>query len=410
MPLIRLLFVLSVLLSSAFSQTPQIFGFEQNAGQFPPKVLFVHRSSSNLFYVTRDAMVLSNGVRLQLSDVDPNAVAIGDSPSATIYNFYQGRNPSNWRTGFRMFGAVRVNNIYPGVSAVFTTSSLNFPGTPTSLGQGEIILTVQPGADLDRFHLHVLNSGATPFEGPGGIWFTGGRVPGVFIVSARTTQAGVPIVSNLKMESSEILSIQAPGRNPALPTEVAITFPDYDDSGGASPQAAKATDGNRYLASQIRTPTDFGEDGQLDLNNCNGSCTDVIIARLDDSGKPVWVTLFGGEGDDSPNLETASSNGVVVSGTTTSQGFPVTSNAPQPALRSSRDVFLTLFDRDSGQLRNSTYAGLEGPRRYRPLPSIRAAMRLSAAAMRTPRPPTLVTCCAGGPLTIDLFFRCASTP
>src|SRR6185295_3920336 len=38
----------------------------------------------------------------------------------------------------------------------------------------------------------------------------------------------------------------------------------------------------------------------------------------------------------------------------------VTSNAPRSKLDSSTDAFLTFFDRDSGQLRSATYAGIEG--------------------------------------------------
>jgi uncharacterized protein (TIGR03437 family) len=258
---------------------------------------------------------------------------------------------------------MRLNNIYPGVSAVFTTSALTFP--PTTLGQGKIILTLQPGADLDRFRLRILNTGAIPFQGPGGVWFTGGIVPGVFIASVQTTQVDggmlIPIASDLKIESSEAtLSVEAPSRNPALSTEVVITFPDYDINGNSFP-TEKASDGNRYFASSVERRTDFGVDGKLDSPACNGTCTDAILARIDASGNVIWVSLAGGEGQDVFNFAALSTSGVVASGNTTSQGFPVTSNAPQSTLRSTRDAFLAVFDRDTGQLRNSTYAGVEGP-------------------------------------------------
>lgn len=306
-------------------------------------------------------MVLFNGVRLQIADVDPKVVPEGDSPYATVFNYYQGHNPSNWRTNVRTFRAVRLTNIYPGASAVFTTTSLSLDPATSSLGK--IIVTVQPGADLDRFRLRVLNTGAIPFQGPGGIWFTFGSIRGVFIVNVQTTQIDggkrVAIDSHLSIESADTLSVQAPGRNPALPTEVTITFPSYE-TGGPAFRPEKAADGNRYLASTVVTPTDFGEDGKLDTPVCNGGCRDAILERTDDSGKSIWVSLFGGERAESTNTAAASSNGVVVFGLTESQDFPVTSNAPQSTLRSPRDAFLAFFDRDTGQLRNATYAGLEG--------------------------------------------------
>jgi hypothetical protein len=251
----RFLFLFSVFVFSAIGQISP-FGFEPNLGQYPPNVRFVRRGSSNFFYFTRDAMVLQNRIRLQIADVDPNVSPAGDSPTSTVYNFYQGNTPSKWRANVRMFGAVRLANIYPGVNALFTSSTPKV--TPTfSIGEGKLILTIRPGADLDRFRLRVLNTGTVPSEGPGGIWFAGGNVPGVFIVSVKTTQLDgnqqVPIVSNLKIESSEVLSVQAPGRNPDLTTEVEITFPDYDFANDSMPRT-NTPGGDRYLASYASIP------------------------------------------------------------------------------------------------------------------------------------------------------------
>ena len=103
----RLLLLFFSFVYFGFSQGAQVFGLEQNIGQFPPNVLFARRSSNNLFYVTRDAVVLRTGVRMQIAGLDPKVVPVGDSPSSTVYNYHQGRNPSAWRTTFRMFEAVR---------------------------------------------------------------------------------------------------------------------------------------------------------------------------------------------------------------------------------------------------------------------------------------------------------------
>ncbi len=362
----RLILLFSLFLSPALNQTAPLFGFEPNLGQFPPNVLFMRRSAGNSrtpLYLTRDTMVLNNGVRMQIAGVDPKAVPTGDSPSGTIYNYYQGSNPSNWRANVHLFTGVRLANIYSGASAVFTTSEQQV-GPSFSIDQGIIVLTMQPGADLSQFQLHVLNIGAVPFEGPGGIWFAGGRIPGVFIVSLQITQTdgtnNIPVTGSLKIESSDTLSVQAPNLNPALPAKAVITFPDYDNVVNAGVPAI-AADGNRYLASAASTPATFGDDGQIPGQNCQSVCTDALVARLDDAGKPIWVSLIGGGLDDESSFVAATTNGVAVSGTTASQDFPVTSNAPRPVPgSSSQDVFLIYFDRDSGQLRNATYAGIAG--------------------------------------------------
>ena len=362
----RLILLYSLFLSPALSQTPPLFGFEPNLGQFPPNVLFMRRSAGNSrtpIYLTRDAMVLSNGMRMQIAGVDPKAVPTGDSPSGTIYNYYQGSNASNWRANVHLFTGVRLANIYPGASALFTTSEQQI-GPSVSVDQGIIVLTLQPGADLSPFRLRVLNNGSVPFEGPGGIWFSGGRIPGVFIVSLKITQTDsanqITVASNLKIESSDTLSIQAANLNPALPAQAVITFHDYDGPVNSGVPAA-ATDGNRYIASSASTPATFGEDGQLSGQNCQSVCTDALVARLDDAGKPIWVSIVGGGQDDESYFVAPSTNGVAVSGTTASQDFPVTANAPRPVPgSSSQDVFLSYFDRDSGQLRNATYTGITG--------------------------------------------------
>jgi len=346
---LRLLLLFAVFLSTALSQSASLFEFEPNLGQYPANVRFLRRASGTTgsqIYLTRDAMVLRNGVRLQITDVDPAAVMEGVSSSSTIYNYYVGSNPANWRTNVRLSTGVRLANIYPGASALFT-NTIQAIGL-SSIGRGAIVLTLQPGADLSRFRLRVLNIDTVPFEGPGGIWFSGGRIPGVFTVTVQSTAA-----ASLKIESSDTLSLQATGLSPTAPTEFVITFPNYADN--FNPPV-----GNPYIASLAYPPRDFGTDGSVAGPACEYMCSDAIVARFDGTGKPVWVDVIGGEREDEATAAIASTNGVAVSGTTASRDFPITANAPRPAPGSTQDIFLGFFDRDSGQLRNSTYGGIEG--------------------------------------------------
>src|SRR5579862_362770 len=183
----RLILSFCAFCSITFGQgQPPLFGFLPNSGQFPPAVRFVRYSVNNFNYVTRDSFVLFNGVRIQLVNIDPNAQPVGDSPATAIYNFYETKDTSQWIANTHLFRAAKLNNVYPGVSAAFTTTSENVPAT--SIGLGEIIFSIAASADPSPIQLNVLNTGATPFVGPGGIWFAGGRVPGVFTVSAQATQ------------------------------------------------------------------------------------------------------------------------------------------------------------------------------------------------------------------------------
>ncbi len=331
-----------------------LFGFLPNSGQFPAAIRFV-RYSTNFSYLTRDSFVLFNGVRIQIAGIDPNAQPVGGSPTTTLYNFYQGKDASQWVTNAHLFNTATLNNVYPGISAVFSTTTQSIQG-PTSVGLGEVDFSIAPGADPSPIQLNVLNTGATPFVGPGGgIWFTGGGIPGVFIVSAQATQTtgttSSPVTCSLIINASGSLSVQVPNRNPALETDVAITFPDYD---------LNTSQPTGLVASSIQIPTSFGQDGTQPNSNCGGGCSKALVADVNSDGTPVWVTLFGGSGNDDAEFATPSQAGVSVAGTTESADFPVTASAPNPSPGGPDDLFLAYFDAASGKLLNATYAGLQG--------------------------------------------------
>jgi uncharacterized protein (TIGR03437 family) len=345
----------------AFGQgPPPLFGFLRNSGQFPPAIRFIRHDYNSFLYVTSDSLVLFNGIRVQIAAIAPDAQPVGDSPTTTVYNFYQGNHSSQWATHTPMFGAVKLNNVYPGVTAAFTTSTTQALGIGLTIEQAKLTFTIAPGADPSPIQVGVLNTGTSPAPGPGGIWFTGGRVQGVFNLTARATQnsegASTSVTCNWIINPSGTLSFQLPDRNPSLETDVAITFPVYGVI------TAPATPG--FLSSAIQYPSDFGQDGAIPNATCgtNGRyCTDAVIAKIDGDGNPTWVTVFGGSDVDYTSGATASQSGIAVSGKTSSTDFPVTVGAPHSTLGSPMEVFLAYFDGATGELRNSTYAGLPGP-------------------------------------------------
>lgn len=332
----------------------ELFEFQPNSGQFPQAVRFVrHSTDGNFFYLTRDAFVLRNGVRIQIAGIDPKAEPVGENPTAPIYNFYQGNSPFRWLAGARMFGSVRLDNAYPGVRATFGTTAVNFPGV--SLGQGRLVFSLAPHADPGLIRIRVLNTGSTPSEGPGGIWFVGGSIPGVFTVSVRATQPGeggtrASLTAQLIIDSTDTLSVRVPERNATLATEVEVTFPNYDLT---RPQSGAP----RVVEGALGYPSSLGEDGAMPSSCESSSCTDVVLAHLDSAGKPTWVTVFGGTGRDYPAVVVAGKSGVTLSGTTMSRDLPLNGSSPRTAPGGPIDGFLAMFDAGTGRLRTSTYLG-----------------------------------------------------
>lgn len=347
-----LLFCGTIFAQSAAQIAPPLYGFLPNTGQFPPAVRFFHYAVDNYFYLTRDSFVLSNRVRVQLAGVSSTVKPVGVSPSAPVYNIYQGNDSSKWIVNSPLFGAVQLATVYPGVSAAFTTSLV-----PTTDGNvGQVVFKIAPGADPGPIRINVLNTGTTPFVGAGnGIWYAGGNISGTFILSVQASQVSggvsVPVDSNLKIESDNSLSLQIANRNTALETDVVVSFPDYDNF-------EDVLSGN-VVAAAVEFPSDFEEDGALPGPVCDPTCTSALFAHLDKKENALWVSILGGRtGGTLGNAATQAVEGVAVSGQTIASDFPITVNASHETLGSQSDLFLALLDSGSGHLLDSTYADL----------------------------------------------------
>lgn len=313
------------------------FGFEPNDGQYPAEVKFFRRQESQAQTITRDSMVLINGIRIQIADVPQGNTQSGVLPRTTIYNNYASANPSQWKQGSRQYDGVQIGEISPGVRASFNNSQ-SLDVISTQIGNGVVQLNASPGADLSRFRVKFLNTGTSAMLGPGGVWFTGGRVPGVFTVRASIVQLRgaerIPGSIELVIESADTLSIRTTGVDATLESEIQIQFPNYE----LTPRW--------WLAQGPYVQSGFG------------SANDAPwVARLDSSGSPVWVTMLR------PGTDTAgvglveSPAGIVWALATTAPDFPVSSNAPYPKPTGPRDLYLALLDPADGKLRNASYGG-----------------------------------------------------
>lgn len=341
---IHLLFLLLLVGFAAEAQT-SFFGFEPNDGRYPADVLFARQaSSSSVQMVTRDAMLLPYGVKVQIADVSALSVVTGVSPLATVFNYYRGGAPAQWKLGAQQFASVALGEISPGIQAAFG-NELERIGSATTAGLGSLKLYANAGVDLSRVRVKVLNAGTSRINGPTEIWFMGGNVAGIFPVRITVTQINgttrIPAKGELKIESGETLSIAAPDLDPRHPAEVNITFPNFESAsnaaGGATPwlQAGTIGDTSRFAAH-----------------------SDAFVMRLNEAGKPVWVTIFGGNGVKIPSVWNEIAGGAGIFLSTDSADLPVTSNAPFPKLTASGDGYVALLDGGDGKLRNASYAGL----------------------------------------------------
>ncbi|MGC2062980.1 MAG: SBBP repeat-containing protein, partial [Thermodesulfovibrionales bacterium] len=125
--------------AGSFEMLP--LAFEPNLGQADPKVRFVGRGNGASFLFTSDSVIfrvsrrLSNpkpgeksilsgsfvtdSVRLSLVGVSPGATISGGGLLPGKSNYIVGDDPSRWRKNVPMFSKIRYEGIYPGVDLIF---------------------------------------------------------------------------------------------------------------------------------------------------------------------------------------------------------------------------------------------------------------------------------------------------
>lgn len=310
---------------AAFGQS--LFGFLPNSGQFPPAVRYVRYSQyTGYSYLTHDTFVLSSGERVQVLGMDENAPMTPVSPLPATYNVYVGSDPAKWIVNAREYAGVSVANVYPGIGVTFTTES----------GASDVVFSLAPGVDPSAIHLRV-----TPPSS------------GLSVITKVGPNGGTAQVpSRLEVDGNGNVSVVVAGADPSLALTVAVRFL-------ATDLTSTLVQASGFSASYLQYPTNFGQDGSVATPNCGLSACNETIITDSNGGAPVWVTVFGGSGNQTPALTPAGSR-VAVALTTSASDFPVTPGAPYPSPGSDQGAYLIALDGMTGALVNATYAGLPG--------------------------------------------------
>ena len=88
-----------------------------------------------------------------------------------------------------------------------------------------------------------------------------------------------------------------------------------------------------------------------------GNGFDAFVAKLAADGSQVYKTVLAGSGEDiATTIALAEDGSVYVAGSTSSQDFPITSNALQPTLGANGQAFLAKLS-PGGQIQSATYFG-----------------------------------------------------
>jgi len=138
----------------------------------------------------------------------------------------------------------------------------------------------------------------------------------------------------------------------------ALTYSTYLGGSGADSGSSIVVDslGNAYVTGNTES-TDFNTFTPRQATNAGG--VDLFVAKINPAGANlVFSTYLGGSGDDQGfGLAIDSARNVYLTGSTSSNNFPVTSNTFQPMLKGVANAFVTKMNAAGTQLTYSTYLG-----------------------------------------------------
>ena len=367
--------------------------FEENIGQTSAAASFVARGQGYAVWATangpvlrlRDARASKPGavVRMRVVGGGPKGHPSADSPLAGRANYFIGNDPSRWRTGVTRFGALRYDDVYPGVDLVLhgTQQSLEYDFDVAPLADPSQIAVSFDGAQAVRIDS---NGNLTLTVGDGEIGFR----PPVAYQERRGMREVV--AARYDVDADGVVRFALGEYDPARPLTIdpVLSYSTYvggtvgqSNLSGNDKAFALAVDvfGNAYLAG-FTSAIDFplaGPPFDTSCGGCTNSGGDAWVAKINpaQSGAAslVFATYLGSGGTGSGTgsstayaVAVDSSGNVYLTGNTsafdnpstpTNEGFPTTPTAFQPNAGGGLDAFLTKLNPTGSTLLYSTYIG-----------------------------------------------------
>jgi hypothetical protein len=358
------------------SQSTQYGGlpltFEANRGQTNAQAKFLVRGRGYTAHLTTDGMVLAlrtkqtsksmsgssttgtsnrpNMLEIRLQGANAKSDIVGEQPQPGIVNYFIGRNPANWRTKIPTYARVRYKSVYPGIDLVYHGNHQ----------QLEYDFELQPGSRPEQIAFEIRGANKAAVDANGNL---------VIKVNGSTLQVQCPVVYQMRQGEREQVKgeyvmkdpthlgfrVSQYDRTQALVIDPVIAYATYLGGSGTDVAGGMAVDaaGNLYLTGYTDS-----DDFPSGTSGFPANSNHVFVSKLDASGSNLLYTDYiGGNGEDyGIGLVLDSSNGVFVTGSTTSSNFPVV-NGYQQSQPGPYTGFLSHVSHDGSSLLYSTYLG-----------------------------------------------------
>jgi hypothetical protein len=331
--------------------------FIANQGQAPAAVRFMTKSPGITAWFLDDGVVLraaGGTVRMSFEGADTSAVPEGRQPLAGRANFLTG-DAEAWRLGVPLFGKVSYQSLYPGIDMVFGSGGRDL--------KSEFL--VAPGADPSRISLRYVGAGKLRIEDDGSLWIPVNGEPfreQAPLVYQERDGRRLLVESRFRLDPNGALGFElgAYDRSLALVIDPVLSYSTLLGGSGFDSATAIAVDsaGSAYVAGY----TDSFDFPMLSpAQNYNSGSNNIFVAKLNAAGKGlIYSTYIGGSGDDRAyGIAVDSSGNAYVTGSTTSQNFPLR-YALQSRLEGSRNAFVVKLSPAGNMMDYSTYLGGSG--------------------------------------------------
>jgi hypothetical protein len=346
--------------------------FELNQGQTDRRVKFLARGLGyNVFLTSNEAVLAlhptasagkatnsaSPVVRLKLVGANPEVRVSGEEELAGQSNYFLGKDPRRWRTHIPGYAKVRYGGLYGGVDLVYYGRQ----------GELEYDFVVAPGADPGRIRLRVEGAGKTEVNPEGDLVLQAGggevrfRRPVAYQGSGGDKHliAARYVVGERKRIGFEVGEYD---RGRPLIIDPVLSYATYLGGKGGDVAYGIAVDssGNAYVTGSTAS-TNFPTTSSA-VQSTAGGAGDVFVTKFSSTGSALaYSTYLGGSGSDIGTAIAVDSTGnVYVVGSTSSTGFPTTSNtsnALQANYGGNGDAFLAKLDATGSTLVYCTYLG-----------------------------------------------------
>ncbi len=302
-----------------FAEQPAVDGLPQ----------FLASGGASQVLISPDAIHLTlrnhQSVSAQMVGASPQARLHGAAELAGKVNYLQGNRAAFWRTGVPMYGQVRVENLYPGISAIYY-------GNQERL---EYDFAVAPGTSPSVIQMRFAGADKISLDAQGDL---------ALAVGPGEIRQPKPVIYQMLAGARQSI---AGGYRLVDARTVAFTIGEYDHTqpliidpilnystyfGGSSGDAAWAVavnpnDGSIFVAGATLSPKLATTNAWQTTFHGGTYLGDAFVAKFDPNFNVQYLTYLGGSGEDTAlALAVNKAGNAFVAGYTDSTDFPVTNS------------------------------------------------------------------------------------